>query len=109
MSNDTEALVVTLVRSMQQQLIALDDKLTAHMMSEPEEVAQVIEARMKSAFPNGDLDGHRVAHEAAIQAALDRAEFWKKLLFEVTKYGVFGVVGWLAYVVWQAFLQGPNK
>jgi hypothetical protein len=116
MSGDTEALVITLVRAMQQQLIAVDDKLTAyglelqdHMKSEPQEVADIMDAKMKSAFPNGDLDGHRVAHEAAIKAALDRADYWHKMLFEVTKYGLFGVQGWLTYVAWTSFLQGPHK
>ena len=109
MSNDTEELVVTLVKTALVQLSEMRSELHAHMKSEPQEVADIMDEKMRSAFPNGDLAGHRVAHEAAIQAALDRAEFWRKMSFEITKYGLFGVLGWLAYVAWQAFLQGPHK
>lgn len=80
------------------------DDLRAH--TEGEEAR--LEAIMQRAFPGGDPIGHRSAHEAQMQAVLDRAAFWKKMRFEITKYGLLGLVGWLVYAAWLAFLRGPR-
>lgn len=87
----------------------MGDTLTDHINTEPQEWAEQLSMMMKSAFPNGDPDGHRKAHEDDMAAIAARADFWRKMLFEVTKYGLFGVLGWLAYTVWAAFVQGPSK
>lgn len=87
----------------------MGETLTDHINTEPQEWADQLTLMMKSAFPNGDPDGHRKAHEDEMATIAARAEFWKKMLFEVSKYGVIGVVGWLAYTIWVAFLQGPSK
>jgi hypothetical protein len=83
--------------------------LTAHIETEPEEWAALLTTMTECAFPDGDPEGHRKYHEETIKALEARSEFWKKMLFEVTKYGLFGVLGWLAYTVWVAFLNGPQK
>jgi hypothetical protein len=31
------------------------------------------------------------------------------MLFEVSKYGAIGVLGWLCMKLWVAFLSGPAK
>jgi len=60
-------------------------------------------------FPTDDPEGHRVWHESEIQRVKDRAEFWKKMTYELSKYGLIGFLGWTAYALWQAFLHGPGK
>lgn len=87
----------------------MGDTLYSHINTEPEEWAEQLRQLMKDSFPGGDAEGHRRYHEETITAIEARAEFWKKMLFEVTKYGLFGVLGWLAYTVWVAFLHGPGK
>lgn len=83
--------------------------LTEHINAEPEEWAALLKDTLGCAFPGGDAEGHRKYHEETIYALEARSEFWKKMLFEITKYGLFGVLGWLAYTVWAAFLHGPSK
>ncbi len=72
-------------------------------------LAEAVAALMIKSFPEGDADGHRKAHEAQMRAIEARAEFWKKMLFEVSKYGAIGVIGWLCMKLWVAFLSGPTK
>ena len=83
--------------------------LTDHIATEPEEWAELLKDTLVCAFPGGDAEGHRRYHEETISAIEARSKFWKQMLFEVTKYGLFGVIGWLAYTVWVAFLHGPQK
>lgn len=61
------------------------------------------------AFPEGDPEGHRRYHEAAIAAAEEQRDFWKKLKLELFKWGLIGFIGWSVYAMWTSFLQGPHK
>jgi hypothetical protein len=88
---------------------SMQTTLTNHIATEPEEWAAQLSGLLAEAFPDGDPEGHRKYHEETIKALEARSEFWRKMLFEVTKYGLFGVLGWLAYTVWAAFLHGPTK
>ncbi len=105
--------LIELVKEVHDDVIKMRGELSAHIAQEPEVtkamIIEVVERSMSRAFPDGDPDGHRRAHEAAIAQAEARAAFWQKMLFEVTKYGLFGLLGWLAYHAWVAFLQGPHK
>jgi hypothetical protein len=83
--------------------------LADHINTEPQEWSYLMRETLGCAFPAGDADGHRRYHEETISALEARSKFWKQMLFEVTKYGLFGVLGWLAYTVWVAFLHGPSK
>ena len=47
---------------------------------------------MMSAFPNGDVDGHRRAHEAAIKAANAQAQFWEEMKLDIAKKGAWGLL-----------------
>ncbi len=105
--------LIELVKEVHADVIRMRGELSAHIEHEPDMVRELVEhavsKSMERAFPDGDPDGHRRAHEAAIAQAEARAAFWQKMLFEVTKYGLFGLLGWLAYHAWVAFLQGPHK
>lgn len=72
-------------------------------------LAEAVVALTLKAFPEGDVDGHRMMHEKQMQALENRNEFWKKMLFEVSKYGLIGVIGWGVLKLWTAFLAGPAK
>lgn len=47
------------------------------------------------AFPQGDIDGHRMAHAAWIKKAEAQAKFWEDMKSSVAKWGMFGVLGFL--------------
>lgn len=47
---------------------------------------------IKDAFPNGDLDGHRRAHESMIKAAEAEERFWESVKLDVVKKGVWAVI-----------------
>ena len=54
-----------------------------------------------------DYDGHRSAHEQFIAESKARTEFWKKMHFELVKWGLLGFLGWLlVQVVWPALAKG---
>lgn len=97
------------IKTVHRNVKSLDSRLSKHMTEETMELAQEISKLMAAAFPEGDPSGHRKHHEAVIANAEARAAFWRKMLDEITKWGLFGVLGWLASVAWSAFLQGPHK
>jgi len=88
---------------------ALDKKLADHITLEPVKLGEEIAELMAKAFPFKDPDGHRRYHELVIQRAEERAEFWKRMRIEVSKWGLLGVLGFLAAAAWNSFLQGPHK
>lgn len=97
------------VKKLQQNHVDLDHKLTQHMTEETMELAAEITKLMADAFPEGDPKGHRKHHEAVIAKAEARAAFWKKILEELSKYGLLGFFGWLVTLAWSGFIQGPHK
>jgi hypothetical protein len=80
---------------------ALKSLIEEHIKDETVQIASI-----KSAFPNGDTIAHREAHEAWIDEVKSRADFWKKMKFELAKWGLIGFLGWSAIQLWQAFLKG---
>lgn len=105
---DSAALLV-LVTQVHADVQVFSKRLDEQRHSEALALAEAVSTLMIRSFPEGDADGHKKIHEAQIQAVEARAEFWKKMLFEVSKYGLIGVIGWLALKVWVAFLAGPSK
>lgn len=78
-----------------------------------EEFVQVAELAM-AAFPlniegEPDVQGHRSFHETLIARNQTRIDFWRKMTFELTKWGLLGFLGWMVYQLWMAFLRGPVK
>lgn len=54
-----------------------------------------------------DYVGHAAAHMAWIDAQRARKDFWNKMSFELTKWGLLGFLGWLlASAVWPAIVKG---
>jgi hypothetical protein len=87
----------------------LNDKLSKHMTEETHELAQAITNLMAAAFPEGDPGGHRRHHELVIQKEEERVEFWKKMRYELAKWGLIGFAGWAIGYLWMGFLQGPHR
>jgi len=104
--NDQENMM--LIQDMHDRLCSLDIKLDKHMTEETAQIAQEMASLISSAFPNNDPVLHRLTHEAEIQRLKSRSEFWGKLLFELSKYGLIGFVGWLVVSLWRSLLAGPQ-
>ena len=60
-----------------------------------------LEKTLKSAFPNGDLEGHRRAHETVIAMADDRARLWKTVLEKTISGSIWAAVVLLAMALWE--------
>ena len=99
--------VFFLMQQVHDRIEAMDKRLSEHMRDETLELAEEIAKLMNKAFPMADPEGHRAFHEAQIQAAVDNAEFWKKMRFELAKWGLVGFIGWavgvIAVAVWAKY------
>lgn len=107
-SSDNPALLL-LIQTVHTDVKAFGKRLEEQRQDEALALAEAVVALTLKAFPEGDADGHRLAHLKQMEAIEARAEFWKKMLFEVSKYGLIGVVGWVALKLWTAFVAGPVK
>lgn len=96
----------------------LADKLDSHVEKSAERHeamgakitgSDAVIAAILEGFPNKDPRGHHDAHTEWIESARRRKEFWSKLLAEVTKYGLIGLLGWLLTLAWHGLLKGPAK
>jgi len=60
------------------------------------------------AFPEGDVESHRKAHEAWIEKDKADQEFWLKLKQNTINWIVIAILSWVGLVVWGAFVHGPG-
>ena len=60
------------------------------------------------AFPQGDGELHRRAHESWIEKDKAEREFWTKLKQNTLNWVVVAALSWIGLVVWGAFVQGPG-
>ena len=109
-----EAVVVEMMRVLNEVNEKLDAgklALEEHMRVEEHDLQLLHDkiGALHMAFPNGDLAGHVAYHMDIIQIMADRKEFWKKMRYEVSKYGLIGLVGWLVVLLWNGVLHGPVK
>lgn len=107
-SSDNPALLL-LVQTVHEDVKLFKKQLDEQRHDDALALAEAVVALTLKAFPEGDADGHRMMHEKQMQALENRNEFWKKMLFEVSKYGLIGVIGWGVLKLWTAFLAGPGK
>ena len=67
--------------------------------------------KLASAFPDGDLEGHRRAHEEVIATIKDRADLWKAVREKTVSGGVYAALGLLMLALWEyakAHLASPK-
>ena len=60
------------------------------------------------AFPEGDAESHRRAHEEWMEKDKADREFWAKLKQNTINWVVVAVLSWVGLVLWGAFVQGPK-
>lgn len=79
------------IEEIRDQLGALEQRFDDHVTKE--------EAMWHEAFPNGDMAGHRLAHEAMISAANEQARFWSELRLDLAKKGIWALLLIIATLV----------
>lgn len=62
----------------------------------------------KLAFPEGDAEAHRRAHEAWIAKSAKEEEFWLDIKKKAVGAVVTAVVLWVGVVLWGAIVAGPK-
>ena len=70
-------------------------------------IREIKEAFTK-AFPEGDAESHRRAHEAWLDKDRADKEFWIKLKQNTINWVVIAILSWVGLVFWSAFIQGPG-
>jgi len=97
--------IIMLLKIVHDKIEAMDVKLTRHIHDETLTLAEEIAHLMNKSFPQGDPEGHRAYHEASIKRAEANADFWEKMRFEISKWGLIGFTGWfigmIALSVWK--------
>jgi uncharacterized membrane protein len=89
---------------------SLEKKIDKHR-SEVDEQFSVIREKIDSmleAFPDGDIHGHKTAHQLWIEEKRRKAEFYQKLHFELTKWGLIGFCAWAVVQLAKAFLASKG-
>lgn len=107
-SSDNPALLL-LIQTVHTDVKAFKKQLDEQRHDDALSLASAVVALTLKAFPEGDADGHRKAHEAQMAAISARAEFWQKMVFEISKWGLIGFCGWVALKLWTGFIAGPGK
>lgn len=82
-------------------------KSTLAVVMEQNRVVTEIHTMFSEAFPEGDVESHRRAHEKWIKKAEADEQFWLKLKQHVVNWAVVAVIGWIGIALWAAFLRGP--
>ncbi len=81
---------------------------TASLLFENNRTTSEIHKLFKAAFPQGDAESHRKAHEAWMAKEREERAFWLKLKEDVIKWAVVAVLGWGGIALWAAFVKGPQ-
>ena len=118
---DTRAVVEEHKKEMQQQFKEMREELDnhAHRVEKlSESTLSVIEKQnalikelkdaFVKAFPEGDAESHRKAHEEWIEKDRADKEFWIKLKQNTINWVVIAILSWVGLVLWGAFIQGPG-
>ena len=80
---------------------------TMELLRSNNQTTREIHAMFKAAFPNGDAESHRRAHEAWIEKDKSEREFWLHLKKQVVGWGMTAVTAWAAMLLWAGFVKGP--
>ena len=80
---------------------------TSALLFDNNKTTTEIHKMFKTAFPDGDGEAHRKAHEAWIEKDKAEREFWIKLKGDAIRWAFIAVAGWAGLALWSAFLKGP--
>lgn len=118
---DTRVAVEEHKKEMQQQFADMRKELDAHatrveklsestltVIEKQNVLIRDIKEAFTKAFPEGDAESHRRAHEAWLDKDKADREFWIKLKQNTINWVVIAILSWIGLVLWGAFVQGPG-
>jgi len=68
-----------------------------------------IHKMFKAAFPDGNVEEHRLKHISWEKKEQEDRDFWVKLKQNTINWVVIALLSWGGFALWVAFLQGPHK
>ena len=80
---------------------------TSHLLFENNKTTSEIHKLFKAAFPEGDAQAHRKAHEDWIAKSEAERKFWLSIKEKAVASIITGAVLWAGIVLWAAFVKGP--
>ena len=83
LTNTVQALVEE-VRAQRVEQHEVEGVLKAHIDRE--------EQMLAAAFPDGDVNGHRAAHESMMRASAAQEKFWQELKVDLAKKSLWGLM-----------------
>lgn len=106
-----DSVVLVLVQAIHDDVKRIDAQLTAHISEEEDLLRDHTEnlKKLHTAFPQDDVEGHRLYHASIIERNQWVAGLCKDITKEIAKYGLIGFLVWLGYQAWLGFLAGPHK
>lgn len=118
---DTRVAVEEHKKEMQQQFKEMKEELDNHahrveklsestlsMLQKQNTLIKELKDAFVKAFPDGDAESHRKAHEEWIEKDRADKEFWIKLKQNTINWVVIAILSWVGLVLWGAFVQGPG-
>lgn len=102
---DASLAMIELLTSVKASVDDLNKKFDAHVVTQREEMKELVAA----AFPGEDPDGHRRHHEAVIKEAEDRAKFWQEMRIAAAKWAGLGVITFAVAALWHELLMKIPK
>ena len=118
---DTRVAVEEHKKEMQQQFADMRKELDSHatrveklsestltVIEKQNVLIRDIKEAFTKAFPEGDAESHRKAHEAWIEKDKADREFWLKLKQNTINWIVIAILSWVGLVLWGAFVHGPG-
>ena len=82
-----------------------DDELKKHIDAKFTETHDML----KSAFPNGDFDGHRRDHEVRMKAASEREAFWSDIRKKIATGVIWGAFLLMGTAAWEYLKREIQK
>ena len=82
-----------------------DDDLKKHIDARFDETHDLL----KSAFPGGDLDGHRRAHETEIKQSIEKERFWADIRSKLATGIIWGAFLMLGTAAWEYLKKEVQK
>ena len=118
---DTRVVVEEHKKEMQQQFKEMREELDNHahrveklsestltIIEKQNALIKELKDAFVKAFPEGDAESHRKAHEEWIEKDRADKEFWIKLKQNTINWVVIAILSWVGLVLWGAFIQGPG-
>lgn len=97
------------LRQMQEYIRAAQEKLEDLQTTLDAQTALALAGYPLDKDGKPDIAGHRSYHEELIEQERAKTEYWRKMTFELTKYGLIGFILWVITQLWAAFIKGPIK